>query len=100
FLSLVLVVGCNSGVSTVGKTPSEAAEEVASHICDNGMGCRGVSIECSTEGDTTTCTGTFNDPPTEADRMECYDGLSTGLVNAFAEADAAGIAREDIDACV
>lgn len=100
FLSLILIVGCNSGVNTVGKTPTEAAEQVADHICDNSMGCRGVSIDCESDGTTTTCTGTFDDPPTEADLMECYDNLSTGLVTAFSQADAAGIAREDIDACV
>src|SRR5690606_27011565 len=99
-LSLILAIGCSTGVSTVGKTPSEAAEEVASHICDNGMGCRGVTIECESDETTTTCTAEFNDPPTEADRMECYDELSTGLVAPFTQADAAGIAREDIDACV
>lgn len=99
-LSFLLVAGCNGGVNTVGDTPAVAADEVATEICLNRSSCRPVTISCTTDGEGSTCTAMFDDPPTEADRMECYDNLSMGLVTAFEQADAAGVERADIDACV
>lgn len=99
-ISLVLLVGCNGGVNTVGDTPAQAADEVATEICLNRSSCSDISIDCTVGGEGTRCTGMLGEPPTEEERAECYDMLSTGLVTAFEQADAAGIDRADLDACV
>lgn len=100
FFSLVLLAGCNGGVNTVGDTPTEAAQEVATAICDFGAACPKVDIECTSDGETTTCTGMFGDLVTEAEHMQCYDALSTEFVLAFEQFDAIGLDRADFDACV
>lgn len=101
-LALVLAIaalGCSSGVSTVGDTPAVAAEEVADAIC-YGNECPGASVSCTTTGDMTTCEGELQTIVTETERNMCFSQLSGSLVGAFEQADMAGVAREDIDACI
>lgn len=95
----LMMLGCSNSVSTVGDTPAVAAEEVADAIC-YGNSCPSADIECTSSGGVTTCEGELGLEPSVTEMNMCYDSLSSSLVTAFEQADAAGVAREDIDACL
>lgn len=91
-----LLLGCNGGVSTVGKTPEEAGQEIANELCARAESCGTTHIDCASDGTTTTCTGSI-EPVTQA---ECLDGAPAAFTEAVTRADAAGVDRADLDACI
>jgi hypothetical protein len=84
FLLSVSLFACgdDDGTSSVdirGLTAEEAAAVSAEAICNQSVRCGAVSYECSSDGQTTTCTGTIE----PVQYQECYLDLEPEMRGDF-----------------
>lgn len=91
------LVGCTGGVNTTGQTPEEAGQQIADHVCARAAGCGKVHLDC-TAGSTgaLTCEGEIQ-PTTTA---ECLEDAPAAFTSIVMNADANGVSRAELDACV